>query len=867
MICDGKQGAEEMKSLRSACIRAFAAVVFLFTVGARPAMASPAHPAGTERALFQGSPGAQNPVSLLSFKPVRHAVVLAENGRVSPILVDQEEPAPSVRAVADLAADLEAVTGRKPAVLRDMGTTTDTAIIVGTLGHSRIIDAMVRAGRIDLKGLRGKWEAFLIASVDRPLPGIGKALVVVGSDRRGTIFGTYEISRAIGVSPWAWWADIAPRHQNAVYALPGVRRLEEPSVRYRGIFVNDEDWGLFPWASKTFDPERNDIGPKTYARIFELLLRLKANTLWPAMHKTTAAFNSDPANGLLAEQYGIVMGASHSEAMLRNNVGEWHEAPERFNYVTNADAVRAYWEERVRANAGFENLWTIGMRGLHDTGIVGTRSMADKVALLDRIITDQRAMLDRYVPGGAAGAGQIFIPYKEVLDIYRAGLKVPDNVTIVWPDDNFGYIRQFPSKAEASRPGGTGVYYHLSYLGYPLAYLWLSTTPPALVREEMVRAYDAGARNMWIVNVGDIKPAEIGTTHFLDMAWNVGRYRGTSQTAYLREWFAQAFSQNVAGQAASLMDEYFRLNFERRPEHLEWPAKDEDRHLSGFTMAEADYRLRRWRELSEQAHTIGSTLPGDRQDAWFELVEFPIRAAAAANIRFFAAERYDEMIEVSPPVAHSAGGAIVWAEDEIKALTDRYNNQIVGGKWRYLMPAEPADSQWRIYRPRPIVAPAEGLRSSPDAYFRQIDQAPPPVSPVIEAEDAASASGWRLVEGLGRGRGVLIADARGLPWSTTVALAEGQSGIALGLLPMFPDGDERALHLEVTIDGGAPVKIELPRQVGSPAWVTGVLDNLLMVPVAEKLAPGTHRISIVARSGGVALDRIYLQSPAGPPHP
>lgn len=804
--------------------------------------------------------------NIISSTPIRGGFALVERGAAIPILLDPAEPAAAARAAQDLASDIATVTGQKPEVRAAAGADTKFAVIVGTLGHSKLIDAMVSSGRIATTQVAGKWESFLIATVDNPLPGISKALVIVGSDRRGTAFGVYELSQAIGVSPWNWWADLAPRHHDALYVMPGAREFGPPSVRYRGIFVNDEDWGLYPWAGQTFDPDRKDIGPKTYARIFELMLRLKANTLWPAMHKTTAAFNSDPANARLAEEFGIVMGSSHAEAMLRNNVGEWTAPQADYNYSTNADGVRAYWEERVRANAGYENIWTIGMRGVHDTGMVGTKSMADKVALLDRVIADQRAMLDRHVPGGAAGAAQIFVPYKEVLDIYRAGLKVPDNVTIVWPDDNFGYIRQFPSQAEVARSGGTGVYYHLSYLGYPLAYMWLSTTPPALVREEMVRAYDKGSRNLWVVNVGDIKPAEIGTTQFLDMAWDIDQWRNVSQQDYLRHWLAEAFGSAAIGdRAAAMMDEYFRLNYERRPEHLEWPARGEDRHLSGFTVAEVNDRLRRWRSLATQAQKFARTIPADRQDAWFELVEFPIRAAAAANVRFFAAERYDELVEVDPPMARSAGGAIAWAEAEINAITDRYNNGTANAKWRHLMPAEAADSQWRIYRPRPIVTPAEALRTSPDAFFAEVDRSPPPASPVVEAEDAP-AKGWRLVEGLGRGRGVLVADKPGAGWTTSFTLPRDQT-IALGILPLFPDGEERELKIDVRIDGGPVQSIAVARQVGSAEWVTGVLDNLLKVPVPGTLPAGRHQIVVTARSGGVALDRLLLEQPGSSPPP
>jgi hypothetical protein len=799
--------------------------------------------------------------ALLRFAPVKGAIALVAKDQAASIIVAPQDATSVRHAAQDLARDLEQVSSHPSRLIAAPEGKMPAAIIIGTLGQSPLIDAMVRAGKINPARLTGQWESFLILTIEKPLAGVDRALVVVGSDRRGTAYGAYEVSRAIGVSPWSWWADLAPRHQNAIYAPKGLHHFGPPSVRYRGIFVNDEDWGLFPWAAQTFDPERKDIGPKTYQRIFELLLRLKANTLWPAMHKTTAAFNSDPANAKLADDYGIIMGSSHSEVMLRNNVGEWKDAPDAFNYASNPEKIRLYWDERVRKNAAYENIWTIGMRGLHDTGMVGTNSMAEKVALLDKIIKDQRDLLDAHVAGGAAKAGQIFVPYKEVLDIYRAGLKVPENVSIVWPDDNFGYIRQFPSKAESRRSGGAGVYYHLSYLGYPLAYLWLSTTPPALVQEEMLRAYDQGSRNIWIVNVGDIKPAELGTSHFLDMAWDAEKARKASQQDYLRQWLGEAFGGELGAKASGLMDDYFRLNFERRPEHLEWPAKAEDRHLSGFTMEQAHYRLRRWRALAAQAQALAAQVPADRQDAWFELVEFPIRAAAAANIRFFAAEYYDEMIEVVPAEAYSAGGAIAWAEAEITAITDRYNNAIAGGKWRNIMPAEPADTQWRIYRPRPIVTPAPALRSAPDRFFARVDATPEPQMPILEAENVPLPQGWRKIEGMGRSGAVVMASANAAPWTASFTLAKPQQGVTIGLLPMFPDGEERALKLEVSIDGGAPVTVSAPRVVGSAGWVTGVLDNLLKLPVAMPIAAGTHRITITPRSTGIALDQVVLEKP------
>ncbi|MET3663677.1 glycosyl hydrolase 115 family protein [Caulobacter sp. 1776] len=790
---------------------------------------------------------------------VRGGFVLVEAGKAPTIVVDPADAAVVRHAADDLADDIKTVTGQ--AVVVGAAPAGKTAILVGALGHSKLIDQLVAARKVDVSRLSGAWESFVIASVDRPLPGVDKALVVIGSDRRGAAFGIYEVAQAMGVSPWAWWADVTPRHRDKLIVRAGVRRFGPPSVRYRGVFVNDEDWGLYPWAAKTFDPERGDIGPKTYRRIFTLLLRLKANTLWPAMHHTTAPFNSDPANAKLAEEYGIVMGSSHAEAMLRNNVGEWKDAPDKFNYATNPDGVKAYWEERAKTNGAYESLWTVGMRGIHDSGMVGPKTLQEKVDLLDKIIADQRAILAKDVSADVTKVPQIFVPYKEVLEIYRAGVKVPDDVTIVWPDDNFGYIRQFASAEEANRKGGAGVYYHLSYLGYPLSYLWLGTTPPALVQEEMIHAWDKGARNVWVANVGDIKPAEIGASHFLEMAWDIDRWRGKSQRQFLEDWSRRAFGPTLAGKTAELMDSYYRLNFERRPEHMEWQPKAESRHLSSYTPDEVNDRLRAFRKLVDATKAASAQVPPDLADAWFELVEFPIRVSAAANVRFFAAERYNELIDDDQVMARSAGAAAVDAQTEITTLTDRFNTKIAGGKWRWLMPEEPADSQWRIYRARPVPLPGGGLISDPGKFLAVVDGNAPANSPVIEAEAFAANTGWRLVEGVGRGRGVMIADAPGATLTLNLEVASAGRSIQVGVLPIFPDGQGQEIALDVSVDGAAPQRVSWPRNVGSPAWAQGVLDNLLKATTGPVLSPGRHTVTIVARAGRVGLDQLRLVTP------
>jgi hypothetical protein len=503
---------------------------------------------------FAGAALAETPL-VTAADSAHRGFPLASAQGVAPILYDPTDAPVVGHVAADLADDLALVTGTRPRLLTASAGIGGMPVIIGTLGHSAPVDRIVAAGKLDVRQLKGAWESFLIATVRRPLPGVEQALVIVGSDRRGTAFGVYELSGAIGVSPWVWWADVAPRRQTSLTVAAGTRRFGPPSVRYRGIFLNDEDWGLIPWASRTYDPARGNIGPKTYQRVFQLLLRLKANTLWPAMHHASAPFNSDPANARLADDYAIVMSSSHAEPMLRDNVGEWKDEPDRFNYATNPTGVSAYWRERVAANAGYENLWPIGMRGIHDSGLLGAATDDEKVALLTRIFADQRAMLAQAIGTDAARVPQTFTPYKEVLDVYRHGLKVPEDVTLVWPDDNFGYIRHFPNAVEQARPGGNGVYYHLSYLGAPLSYLWLSTTPPALVQEEMTRAYDGGIRSIWIANVGDIKPAEIDISLFLGMAWDIASARGRTQRAYLDDWAGRTFGPAQGKAIGALLDD------------------------------------------------------------------------------------------------------------------------------------------------------------------------------------------------------------------------------------------------------------------------------------------------------------------------
>lgn len=768
-------------------------------------------------------------------------VTLASGQQVAPVVTDPADHAVVAIAAQDLRDDLATVTRGTPG--------GDTQIWIGTLGRNAAIDRLVADRRIAIGTLKGAWESFLITSVDRPAPGLAHALVIVGSDRRGTAYGAYELSRAIGVSPWHWWADVTPARRASLHVAKGLRRFGPPSVRYRGIFLNDEDWGLVPWAATTHAPDEKPLGPKTYARLFELLLRLKANLLWPAMHKLTQPFNADPANAALADRYAIVMGSSHAEPMLRNNVGEWTAPPDDFNYVTNAPGVQRYWQTRVASHARYESIWTLGMRGIHDSGMVGPATLDDRRATLDRIIADQRAMLDY---ANVAKAPQVFTPYKEVLDLYRAGLKIPDNVTLMWPDDNFGYIRHFPDATERARSGGSGVYYHLSYLGAPLSYLWLSTTPPALIREEMGRAYDRGARQIWVANVGDLKPAELATDYFLSLAWDVDATRAQPIDRFVEGWAAENIDPAQARPIATVLRDYHRLNFDRRPEHLQYYLPGEKARPSPLSIAQADARLADFAAMAAAAIALEPAIPADRHDAFFELVTYPVAASAAANRRFFAAEAHDRLRDMDLPQALQRGAIAHRADDSLRDQTHRYNHAIAGGKWRGMMAVEPADGQWRSYRLTPPLLPAPDV---PTLAATPHTIAPPPPAPLLTPRDFTPAKGWRQGDGLGRHGTVLAPTGQPGPTSATITLPAGQWRATVDILPTYADRDGDPLRLTLIIDG-IDYPLTAPRHTGDRDWALAVLDNRIALPLPAPLTTGTHRLTLRAADPGVLVEAI-----------
>lgn len=336
----------------------------------------------------------------------------------------------------------------------------------------------------------------------------GGMISVTGNDDLGTAYGIMELSRMLGVSPWKWWADARPAPRQEWTIERDTVFCQSPAVEYRGIFINDEDNGLCPWSWRTHEPSerKGQIGPKTHERIFQLMLRLRANVFWPAMHECSRPFYTTAGNREMADKYGIIIGTSHCEPMMRSTPGEWDvKKMGRYDYVANRDRIMRFWEERVKELKSSGCFYTIGMRGIHDTGMEGVETMEEQLRYLQMALDDQRALIKRHVSKNPADVPQVFIPYKEVLPVYKAGLRIPDDVTLMWCDDNYGYVRHQPTAEERGRTGGNGLYYHFSYWGRPQSHVWLPSVSPALAQTELMRAYDNGTKKLWILNVGDIK--------------------------------------------------------------------------------------------------------------------------------------------------------------------------------------------------------------------------------------------------------------------------------------------------------------------------------------------------------------------------
>jgi hypothetical protein len=640
--------------------------------------------------LCQGSFAALGDRSLLG-NGASTDVTLVRRGAAAPIHVAAADWPGVQRAARDLASDIERVTGAKPAFSTANPDRATTVILAGTIGRNPLIDELVARGKVDVSGVRGQWETFVITTVDRPLAGVDRALVIAGSDKRGTIYGIYEVSQQIGVSPWYWWADVPVTHRATLSLRAGRHAWGAPSVRYRGIFLNDEAPDLTNWVRAKYGdvpvadnpPMPRGIanyGKEFYTRLFELMLRLRANYLWPAMWNN--AFNEDdPQNARLADEYGIVMGTSHQEPMLRGQE-EWDRRFQStigtWNYAKHPEVLEEFWREGVRRNRDYESIVTIGLRGANDTEMAPGGPEANR-ALLEHIVERQRDMLRAEVNPDITRVPQVWALYKEVQEFYEHGMRVPDDVTLLWAEDNWGNVRRLPTAAERSRAGGAGIYYHFDYHGGPRSYQWLNTNPIPKIWEQMSLAKKYGADRIWIVNVGHFKGYEFPIEFFLDFAWNTDRWNGENLGEFTRLWATREFGAQHADGIADLMAKYAKYNGRRKPELL---APETFSHAN---YREAETVVAEWRTLARKAEQIAAQLPAAAQDAYHQLIQFPVQATTLVNELYLAAGRnviYGRQGRASTSV-HATRVNDIFAQ--FMKLTDHYNGPFANGKWAHFM--------------------------------------------------------------------------------------------------------------------------------------------------------------------------------------
>ncbi|XXX82463.1 glycosyl hydrolase 115 family protein [Sorangium sp. So ce134] len=672
--------------------------------------------------------GAADPGNYVSTEGGAARFPLAVNGKVAPLVVSADDFDGVRRVVDDLAADILRVTDAPAEVESEIPESATEVVIVGTLGRSPLINQLEEAGKLDVSELTGKWETFHTQIVEDPVEGVERALVIAGSDQRGTIFGAYDLSARIGVSPLYWWDDVPPQKKHALYVLPGVHTQGEPAVKFRGFFINDENPATGNWAAKMFGPGKapgfpGGLNHFYWEKVFEAALRMKANYIWPAVWGRAFA-EDDPENHKTATRYGIVMGTSH-EAPMMQGIEEWnrHVVPEvkdaEGNVVTpktdpyggtgdwrfsvNAEALKKHWTKGIERMAAenIEGVVTLGMRGPGDVSL----PPEDGIPLMEDIIAAQRKILADETGKDVTTIPQVWTLYKEIQGYWDAGIRVPDDVTVVWADDNWANMKRLPKPGE-QRAGGYGLYYHFDYVGGGRNYKWVDTTLLPNVWEQLHLAYSYGVDRLWVVNVGDFKNEELPLQFFLDYAWNPDRWPVERIGEWYEQWTEQQFGPDYADIIADILHGYSLLQSDRKPEltnrkitvdydvlYSEPTTQNPDPDTAAVTYDDSaspfsltNYReLERvageWESLASQAEFVGKLLPQEAQDAYFQLVLYQVKATANLYALRLAGFK-NRLYAAQGRAATNDLAAVAEArlQDDL-ALSYHYNHDLADGKW------------------------------------------------------------------------------------------------------------------------------------------------------------------------------------------
>ena len=600
------------------------------------------------------------------FTPEPHHFPLITKGAPCSIVMDTAEDEGVKMAISNLQQDIRQVCNNQPALLNNIPA--KRCVIIGNY-HSAIIQKLIAAGKIDKEQLINKNEKFLLQVIAKPADGVDEALVIAGSDKRGTIYGIYELSKQMGVSPWYWWADVPVIQQENVYIKPGIYTDGEPKVEYRGIFINDE-WPSFEnWAKAKF----GGINSKVYKHVFELVLRLKGNFVWPAMWGS-AFYDDDPQNGQLANTMGIVMGTSHHEPMAlaqqdwkRRGKGEW-------DYNHNAQNLRDFWTYGIERAKNWESVITVGMRGDGDEPM----SEGANISLLENIVKDQRKIIEKVTGKKAKETPQVWALYKEVQEYYDKGMRVPDDITLLLCDDNWGNVRKLPNLNEKPRSGGYGMYYHFDYVGAPRNSKWININPIPRIWEQMNLTYEYGVRKLWIVNVGDLKPMEYPITFFLDMAWNPEKFNAQNLQQHTEDFCAQLFGSQYAKEAARILSLYAKYNRRVTPETL-------NAKTYSFNYGEWERVVDEYNALALDAHNLGFLLPATYRDTYDQIISYPVQACSNLYNMYYAQAKNHALAAKLDPEANQWADKVESCYLRDSLLSHYYNKVISNGKWNHMM--------------------------------------------------------------------------------------------------------------------------------------------------------------------------------------
>lgn len=761
-----------------------------------------------------------------------------------------------VRAIHNLQTDFQKVTGSSPNLLNQISVSKAPLIIIGT---NSVIDELIKKKKINEKDLKGKNEKFIIQNI-KDFNGISEAIIIAGSDKRGTIYGIYEFSKQIGVSPWNYWADVPVKKSENLYFKKGIYTDGEPAVEYRGIFLNDEEPSLGSWARATF----GGINAQFYEKVFELILRLKGNYLWPAMWGK-AFYDDDPQNGVLADEMGIIMGTSHHEPMALAQT-DWHRyikknnVPNIWDYSKNSEVLQQFWKSGIERSKNWEKLVTVGMRG------DGDEAMGDKtnIALLEKIVNDQRKIIEKTTGKKARKIPQVWALYKEVQDYYDEGMRVPDDVILLFCDDNWGNVRKLPDLSKPLHKGGYGMYYHFDYVGGPRNSKWINISPIQRVWEQMNLTYEHGVDKVWVVNVGDLKPMEFPISFFLDMAWNPKQFNAGNLMDYTEKWASEQFGAQYSKEIARMINLYAKYNRRVTPETLNWKTYSLENY-NEFETVVNDYQ-----KLALNANRLYNEIPQEYKDAYFQLVLYPIDACSNLYEMYFNVGKNRQFASRKDAKANEFADKVKKNFDYDAFLQHQYNNEISGRKWQHMM------DQTRIgyenwQQPEkdkmPEVIYISKEESTKSKIFKEKDGYISIEAEYFSRKNQTEKIGWKIIPDFGKTlSGITTFPQNISPKENENVFVEydvdfsstGTFEVQLLLAPTLNFNSNKGLRYEISFDGEKPQIVNFN---GNYRGELGQWQSEHIIKSITKHAimkPGKHTLRFRALDAGIVLEKVLI---------